>query len=86
MSLPDHFARKQWWLASLDRYGNAKLIDGAHQSLEEVEKSATLWARLALAQGLTLAAAEVNVIELTGKHGPLNESAIATLNGIGLKP
>jgi hypothetical protein len=76
----------QFWLADLDRYGNPKLIDGAHQDRAGAEQAATLIRRLGLSGDQNFAVAEVRLSKLTGEHGPVDEEAIATLNAIGLRP
>lgn len=76
----------QWWLAELDRYGNAKLCDGPHQDRGGAEQAATLLRRLGLVRGRTFAVAEVRLTEITGEHDPVNEDAVETLNTIGLRP
>lgn len=78
--------KTQWWLAELDRHGNAKLCDGAHQKREGAEKAATILRRLGLDGNRKFAVAEVRLTDLTGKHDPVNDEAIDTLNAIGLRP
>ena len=78
--------KTQWWLAELDVYGNPKLADGAHDKRGGAEEALTLIRRLGLAKERRFAIAEVRLTEPTGKHGPVNEEAIATLNAIGLRP
>lgn len=72
----------QYWLAELDKHGNPKLIDGAHEDRGGAEKAATILTRLGLAKGRDFAVAEVHISPLTGEHEPVNEEAIATLNSI----
>lgn len=76
----------QFWLAELDRYGNPKLVDGAHQERSRAEEAATIIRRLGLAGDRLFAVAEVHLSELTGAHPPVNEEAIKALNAIGLSP
>lgn len=76
----------QFWLAELDRYGNPKLVDGAHSERSGAEEAAAIIQRLGLASERKYAVAEVVLTELTGEHPALNEEAIATLNAIGLRP
>jgi hypothetical protein len=78
--------KTQWWLAELDMHGNPKLTDGAHSVRAGAEKALTLMQRLGLAKDRHFAIAEVRLTEPTGKHGQVNEEAIATLNAIGLRP
>lgn len=77
--------RHQFWLASLDRHGNPKLVDGAHRERCGAEKALTLIRRLGLDRGEEFAIAEVRLSDPTGEHAPVNEEAIATLNAIGLR-
>lgn len=72
--------KRQFWLAELDRYGNAKLIDGPHNDREGVETAAALHEALGLRSGQPLTCAEVLVTDLTGAHGPINREAVAILN------
>lgn len=72
--------KTQWWLAELDMHGNPKLTDGAHSVRAGAEKALTLMQRLGLAKDRHFAIAEVRLTEPTGKHGHVNEEAIATLN------
>lgn len=71
----------QFWLAELDRYGNPKLVDGAHRERSGAEKALTLLNRLPMinTDGKRYAIAEVRISEPTGEHGPLNENALAAL-------
>jgi hypothetical protein len=78
--------KTQWWLVELDMHGNPKLTDGAHSVRAGAEKALTLMQRLGLAKDRHFAIAEVRLTEPTGKHGQVNEEAIATLNAIGLRP
>ena len=78
--------KTQWWLAELDMHGNPKLTDGAHSVRAGAEEALTLMQRLGLAKDRHFAIAEVRLTEPTGKHGQVNEEAIATLNAIGLRP
>lgn len=82
----ERIVRVQHWLAELNRYGGAKLVDGPHNSRDGVEKSATLLRRLGLAGDRVFAAAEVHLTDLTGEHSPVDERAVGTLNAIGLRP
>ena len=76
----------QWWLAEMDQYGSAKLCDGPHLKRDGAEKAATLIRRLGLHRGRKFAVAEVRLTDLTGTHSPVDETAIDTLNAIGLRP
>lgn len=78
--------RDQWWLAEIDRYGNATLVDGAHCNRAGAEQAATLFKQLGFAADRRLAIAEVRLSELTGEHEPVNAEAVAALNHVGLRP
>jgi hypothetical protein len=78
--------RDQWWLAELDRYGNARLADGPHGDRSGAEKAMTLFNQLGFADGRRFAIAEVRLSEPTGLHSPVNSEAVGTLNSIGLRP
>lgn len=75
----------QFWLAELDRYGNPKLVDGAHSGRDGAEEAAAILQRLGLASNRRFAVAEVILTDLTGEHPKLDEESIATLNAIGLR-
>ena len=53
--------RVQWWLAELDRYDNAKLVDGAHSGQEGVNHALYLYHKLGHAKGRRFAAARVEL-------------------------
>jgi hypothetical protein len=76
----------QYWLADIDRYGNAKLVDGSHSDRAGADKAAALFARLGLGQSRTYAVARVELSPVQEYRGALNEEAIRTLNESGLKP
>ncbi|HEY6020194.1 MAG TPA: hypothetical protein VIY48_09915 [Candidatus Paceibacterota bacterium] len=76
----------QWWLAELNRYGNAKLCDGPHADRDGAEKAMTLRIRLGLSGERKFAIAEVRLTEPTGRHSAVNEEAIGTLKAIVLRP
>lgn len=77
---------RQFWLASLDQYGNPKLVDGAHKDREGVEQAAYLIARLGLGKGERYACAEVILTPVEAAAHGANEDALRTLNQIGLHP
>ena len=71
----------QWWLASLDQYGNAKLCDGPHGDRSGVEQAMYLFRSLGLERAAGgYAAAEVRLTAVEPKAHGANEDAIATLN------
>ena len=77
---------KQFWLAELDQYGNAKLCDGPHSDRAGVEEAAYLHERLGLKRGRKFACAEVLLTPVSPKPHGANEDALSTLNAIGLHP
>jgi hypothetical protein len=77
---------EQHWLAELDQYGNASLIDGPHPDRAGVEQAAYLLERLGLKKGRRFAAAHVLLSEVEAKPHDTNEDALATLNAAGLRP
>lgn len=76
----------QWWLAELDRYGNPKLMDGAHSERSGAEQALYLIQRLGLVKDRRFAVARVELSEAKADATGANEDAIATLNEIGLRP
>ncbi len=76
----------QWWLAELNRYGNARLADGPHKARLGAEQALYLLRRLGMVGERQFAIAEVRLTPPTGEHAPANEEAIATLNAMGLRP
>lgn len=76
----------QWWLVTLDQYGNPKLVDGAHSTRAGVEQAAYLHTRLGLSTGAKHACARIEISEVEPVSHRSNESALSSLNAIGLKP
>ncbi len=77
----------QWWLASLDQYGNAKLCDGPHADRAGVEEAMYLFRSLGLERSVGgYAAAEVRLTAVEPIAHGANTDAITTLNAIGLRP
>lgn len=74
----------QFWLAEINRYGSAKLVDGPHVSRDGAEKARTLFSRLGFDSGKCLMIAEVLLTEPTGIHSEVNEQAIAALAKAGV--
>jgi len=73
-------ARVQWWLASLDRYGNPSLSDGPHPDRTGVEKAMYLFEKLNLGKGERYAAARVEIFDVVPAAHGANEDAIRTIN------
>lgn len=76
----------QWWLATLDRYGNPTLCDGAHSERAGAEKAMYLYGRLGLSNGARYGICRVEVFPAVAAARGANEAAISTLNSIGLRP
>ena len=76
----------QWWLAELDQHGNPTLCDGMHSDRHGAEHALYLLQRLGLAKDRRFAVAEVRLTEAKPDARGADESAIATLNAIGLRP
>lgn len=76
----------QFWLATLDQYGNPTLADGSHSDRAGVEQAVYLLNRLGLSKGRTFACAEVHLTPVSPKPHGANQEAIADLNNIGLTP
>ena len=73
----------QFWLAELDQYGNAKLLDGPHTDADGAEQALTILRKLncEITEGRIFAIAEVHLSTPTGDHTPINQKAIDILNG-----
>ena len=70
----------QWWLAELDRYGNPKLIDGAHSERQGADQAAYLIRSIGLggATPRRFAVARVELTEVDERnHEIVNEEAVA---------
>ena len=70
----------QWWLAELDRYGNAKLVDGQHSGRAGADKAMYLIKALHLDAGRRFAVARVELSEPKPRGDGVNHEAIKTLN------
>ena len=70
----------QWWLAELDRYGNAKLVDGQHSGRAGADKAMYLIKALHLDAGRRYAVARVELSEPKPSGEGVNHEAIKTLN------
>lgn len=79
-------ARRQFWLARLDQYGNPTLTDGPHDERTGVEQALYLFRNLGLGRGNSYACAEVVLTDVEPVSHGANEDAISGLNSIGLKP
>ena len=66
----------QWWLASLDQYGNATLADGPHSNRRGVERAFYILQRLNLTKG-SYACARVVLTNVEPKSRGVNEDALA---------
>ena len=72
----------QWWLAELDRYGNAKLVDGQHSGRAGADKAMYLIKALHLDDGQRYAVARVELSEPKPSGEGVNNEAIKTLREI----
>lgn len=84
-TIPDDM-RVQYWLARIDRYGNAELVDGAHSEAQGAHRAMYLFQSLGLGKGESYAVARVELIDAVPDAGGVDEEAIATLNTAGLRP
>jgi len=66
----------QFWLAELDEYGNAKLNDGPHGSVEGVNKAAYIIHSLGLGGNRRYAVAKVELTECVPSDKGVNHDAI----------
>lgn len=76
--------RVQYWLAEVNKYDVAKLMDGPHQDETGPETALELIKRLPMLGecGRKFAIAKVILSDPTGKHGPINKKAIETLSSL----
>lgn len=71
----------QYWLAELDRYGNPKLVDGAHSTPEGANQAAYLINAMKLgAQGRKFAVAKVELYECVPTAAGVNTEAVEAIN------
>lgn len=70
-------ARVQWWLATLDQYGNPTLTDGAHQARAGADKAAYLIDAMNLGRGKKYSVARVELSEPKPSSDGVNHEAIA---------
>lgn len=73
-------ARVQWWLATLNQYGNPTLTDGAHQERAGADKAAYLIDAMNLGRGKKYAVARVELSEPKPSSDGVNHDAIAMHN------
>lgn len=78
--------RVSWWLAEVDRYDNAKLIDGAHPDRAGADKAAFLFDQLGLTNGRKLAVARVELSDPQPSSKGVNMEAVAQCQAMGLRP
>lgn len=71
--------RLQFWLAELDQYDNAKLVDGSHDSEQAVHHALYLYQRLGIAKDRRFAVARVELIDVVADPKGANEDALDTL-------
>lgn len=76
----------QFWLASLDQYGNPTLVDGSHAERAGVEQALHLIRSFGLERGRRFACAEVALTPVEAIAHDTNEEAVTTLQAIGLRP
>ena len=70
----------QYWLAELDRYDNARLVDGAHSSAEGAIKAKGLYNMCGFSKGRKFAVAKVELTEIT------EEQAMEAVKGVDPLP
>lgn len=78
----------QWWLAAIDRHGNARLVDGPHDARKGANRAAYLMDALGLAGALEsahgdvrYAVARVELSEPQPSSKGVNHAAIDAING-----
>lgn len=70
----------QWWLASLDKYGNPKLEDGAHSERAGANQALYLINSLNLGAGKKFAVVKVQLFDAAPDSKGVNHEALATLS------
>jgi hypothetical protein len=71
----------QYWLVSLDRYGNPRLIDGAHSDAEGANQAAYLIKSMHLSsENEKFAVAKIELLECVPSDKGVNHEAIRTIN------
>jgi hypothetical protein len=73
--IPDDM-RVQYWLARLDQYGNAELVDGAHGTEQGAHRALYLFQALGLGKGDSYAVARVELIKAVPDAREVNREAI----------
>lgn len=67
----------QYWLAELDQYDNPELIDGSHETVEAINKAASLIEALGLGgRNRRFAVAKVELSECVPSAKDVNQEAI----------
>ena len=70
----------QWWLAEIDQYGNARLVDGSHSTREGADRAAYLIGAMNLGPGKRYAVARVELSEPQPSSRGVNHVAIDEIN------
>ena len=74
------YAKVQWWLAELDRYGNPALTDGAHSDRAGADRAAYLIESMGLGKGRKFAVARVELTTPVPNSSGVNHEAVAEIN------
>lgn len=73
--------KTQYWLVTLDKYGNPELRDGGHYDLEGANKAMYLYQSLGFVKdGERYAVAEINIIDVKPSDKGVNKEALINLN------
>jgi len=73
--------KTQYWLVTLDQYGNPTLRDGGHYDLEGANKAMYLYQSLGFVEdGEKYAVAEINIIDVKPSDKGVNKEALNTIN------
>lgn len=69
----------QWWLATVDQYGNPKLVDGAHSDQAGANQALYLINALGVGAGRSYKVAKVELFDAVPDGSSVNHKALASL-------
>ena len=81
--MPEIKQPRQYWLATLDGYGNVReLVDGPHSHISGPAKAAAIIESLGMTRGREFVVANIEVTPCVPNESGLNHQAIRDLHGV----
>lgn len=73
--------KTQYWLVTVDSYGNPTLKDGGHWNVEGANQAMYLYNSLGLCEeGETYAIAKIDILPVVSSYKGVNKEAISVIN------